>query len=338
MQNILYFPILKWKKGEQIALKELPIGNKRQLNPVIELVDDMTPSFFFQTLKECYNEAIYIDTIRCDENRELLNSMIDYANENGIDARPVLYPDDIFEFYEEIADKSSHLAIKIPVPEDFEGNTYDSILNHINEHQNECVIDVFLDAGEVISNKEANISFASYKSLLNKIETDIDLFNNVIICLTSFPEKLDVETGGTSTYRRYDIKIFEKLRELYPNHELKYSDYGVTKFTETELDFSMMKYGVLPKIKYTTNDQYIVLKGEKDRARGITVRSTIDMAREIVSSNYFSGKKFSFGDATIYEKANTPDAKPGNSTNWVTYCTNHHLAFVMEQLSNLDGI
>lgn len=337
MQNISYYPILKWKKGEQLALKELSVGNMK-LYSVIELVDDVTPGFFFETLNECYKGAVYIDTIRCDENRDLLNSMIDYANKNDIDARPVLYPDDIFEFYEELAEKSSYLAIKIPVPEDFEGNTYDTILNYIKKHQSECMIDIFLDAGEVIRNKEANISFASYKIILNKIETDLDLFNNIIICLTSFPEKLDVESGGTATYRRYDIKIFENLRVLYPTHKLMYSDYGVTKFTETELDFSMMKHGVLPKIKYTTDDQYIVLKGEKDRVRRIYVRSTIDMAREIANSNYYSGESFSFGDAAIYEKANTPNAKPGGSTNWVTYCANHHLAFVMKQLSSLGDV
>ncbi len=337
MSTASYYPILKWKKGEQIALKELAIGDSEFI-PVLELVDDIAPASFFSTLKECFRGAIYIDTIRCDENRILLNSMIDYANSNGIDARPLLYPDDVYEFYDELAEKTSYLAFKISVPEDFDGISYDTIAEYITEHEYNCAIDIFLDAEEVLNNKDASVAFTSYKSQLDKIDIDSEIINKVVICLTSFPEKLDMEAGGTVAYKRYDIKIFEKLNELYPKYELAYSDYGVTKFTESELDFSRMKFGILPKIKYTTNNEYIVLKGEKDRSRGLVVRSVIDMAREIVGSSYYSGKEFSYGDSAIYEKATLHNSKPGGSTQWVTYCSNHHLTFVMKQLSNLVGI
>lgn len=337
MRNISYFPILKWKKGEQCALKELSIGGS-VIFPVIELVDDIAPTFFFSTLKECFNGSVYIDTIRCDENRSLLYSLIDYATDNGIDARPVLYLDDVYEYYDELAIKSSNIAIKIPIPEDFDGESFDDIMEYINEHTYNCRVDLLLDAGEVISGKDASISFASYKTQLDKIDPNMNRIDKIVICLTSFPENLDVEAGGTVSFKRYDIRIFKKLNDLYPEYNLDYSDYGVTKFTESELDFSRMKYGILPKIKYTTSDQYIILKGEKDRVRGITVRSNIDMAKEIVGSSYYSGKDFSYGDAAIYEKATVKNAKPGGSTQWVTYTANHHLSFVMKQLSSLGDI
>lgn len=335
MQNISYFPILKWKKGEQCALKELVVGES-VIFPVIELVDDVIPSSFFSTLKDCFTGSVYIDTIRCDENRNLLCSLIDYAKDNGIDARPVLYLDDVYEFYGDLTNKSQHIAIKIPVPEEFEGESFDDIIKYVNNPIFSSKVDIFLDAGEVINKKDASISFASYKAQLDKIDTELDVLDNIVICLTSFPENLEVEAGETVSFNRYDIKIFKRLNELYPNYRLGYSDYGVTKFTETELDFSKMKYGILPKIKYTIADQYIVLKGEKDRIRGVTVRSVLDMAKEIVSSDYYSGKDFSYGDAAIYEKATIKNSKPGGSTQWVTYTANHHLAFVMRQLSNLD--
>lgn len=337
MKDISYYPILKWRKGEQCALKELTI-NTTNFIPIIEIVDEMTPDNFFCTLRECYNGPVYIDTLKCDDSREILNSFIDYAVDNDIDVSPLLYPDDIFEFYEDFAKRVSNIAVKIPIPEDFEGISNDDIISHIFETNQDCLIDLILDAGEVITKNNVNNAFSAYKTQLNKIDINSEIYNKIIICLTSFPEKLDVDAGETASFKRYDFKIFGKLMEIYNDEKLAYSDYGVTKFTESEMDFSMMQYGVLPKIKYTTENVYYVLKGKKDHIRKVFTRSYIDMAQEIVNSNYYSGRDFSYGDAAIYEKATSHKPKPGGSTQWVTYCASHHLTFVMKQLSNLGGI
>ena len=126
---------------------------------------------------------------------------------------------------------------------------------------------------------------------------------------------------------RYLLRHF-KGHSVY--HKLSYADYGVTKFTDHELDFSKMKNGILPKIKYTTFDSYIVLKGKK------SVRTYTDMSKEIIESDYYLGKDFSFGDLDIYKRG-TKQSGPGNNTQWVTINANHHISVVLEQLSNLDA-
>lgn len=334
-----YFPILKWKKGEQCALKELHV-NEGSFIPVIEITEDeLKPSDFFNTLETCYSGSIYFDTVRCDdENRSILKIYTEYASQHCINAYPLIYANDVFDLFNYIAGITTRIAVKIPVPDDFDSVPNSTLISYLKNNMTNKIVDLFLDASEVINNKDANLSFASYKALLSSISSEFTRFNQIVICLTSFPEKLEIEAGETTKYTRYDIKIFKKLNELYPNYNLGYSDYGVTKFTDTELDFRLMKYGPLPKIKYTTTDKYIVLKGQKDRQRGIYLRSSIDMAKEIVESDYFSGKDFSYGDLCIYEKATSSNSKPGSSANWVTYNANHHLVFVMEQLSNPDVI
>jgi len=218
--------------------------------------------------------------------------------------------------------------------------SFEEILNLLSSYQNH-EINLILDAGEVIDSRTANNTFDSYKRTLSDNIKLLCTFENITICLTSFPEDLRVESGEDMTYKRYDILIFKKLIEEFKdselNEKLQYSDYGVTKFTETDLDFSKMKYGILPKVKYTTNTDYIIKKAEKDRRNNIFTRSIIDITKEIVNSKYFFGKEFSYGDKCIYEKAYSANVKPGNPQQWVTYCANHHLAVVMEQLSNLSG-
>lgn len=329
-----YYPILKWKKGEQEALRNLQV-DQHDFYPVIEIVEECSPDSFFSALTNCYNGPIYFDVKKLDKER--LEEYIKFVNLNELNAYPLLCVEDLdlLDNTEYALDKFS---IKIPVPVDFEGLPFREIINVLLSHRNRD-INVVLDAGEVIDSRNANVVFDLYDRYISDNIEDLCVFENVTVCLTSFPTQPDIAAGEDMSYKRYDIliykKLIEKFRKTLIDGKIQYSDYGVTKFTETELDFSKMRYGILPKVKYTTDTQYIVKKGQKDRINNIFTRSYIDIAKEIVNSSNFYGENFSYGDECIYEKANALDPKPGNSTQWVTYCTNHHLTVLMEQLSNL---
>ncbi len=330
--SITYYPILKWKKGEQEALKNL----KRTYNfcPILEVIDDCSPADFFNTLSIYYDSAVCFDINRL--NPERFDEFISYVNANNILAYPVLYVEDVLT--PAVASIPQKFFVKIPIPVDFDGPTFDAIISILSTYHN-CDINLILDAGEVLDSRTANTTFDAYTRTLSENISKLSDFANIIICLTSFPAQLTIDSGEDIAYKRYDFLIFKKLLEQFSSSslgsKLQYSDYGVTKFTETELDFSKMKYGVLPKVKYTTNSHYIVKKGEKDRINNIFTRSYIDIAKEIVTSSYFYGKNFCYGDSCIFEKASLINSKPGGATQWVTYCANHHLSVLMEQLSNL---
>lgn len=329
---INYYPILKWKKGEQNALKNLQV-NFQNFYPIIEINEECSPSDFFALLETCFTTPIFFDINKF--NVEYINHFINYASLNNIAAYPILYFDDIMNNTICPPDKFS---VKIPIPVDFEGPSFEAILAILSSVQKHHM-NLILDAGQVLDSRTANNTFDSYyRAISNNIDA-LSKFANIIICLTSFPEQLNIKSGEDMSYKRYDILIFRKLIEIFSASKLKekihYSDYGVTKFTGSGLDFSKMRYSILPKVKYTTKTHYIVKKGEKDRINNISTRSYIDISKEIVNSSYFFGEKFSYGDKCIYEKATTVNAKPGNSTQWVTYCANHHLTVLMEQLSNL---
>ena len=57
----------------------------------------------------------------------------------------------------------------------------------------------------------------------------------------------------------------------------------------------------------------------------------VSVSSEQMNVNEFRRTYIALGkDKAIYEKATDPDSKPGNSTNWVTYVANHHIAVVLE--------
>ncbi len=330
---VTYFPILKWKTGEQRALKELHV--KCPFIPVIQITDAQEPSDFFSGLHTVYEGPIYFDTVLCgDDDLCILKNYTQFAHDNNIVAWPLVYINDLSAEIDEILAISKRAAISIEIPESFDGPTNKSIIDHVISLHKE--FDLFCDSGEVIDRTKANLIYASYKELLNNNAESIKNFKNIVICLTSFPEQLTVESGGVVRYNRFDFKMFmllyNEFKESFP--KLSYSDYGVTKFTDPDLDFRKIKY-ILPKVKYTTDKEYIVHKGAKNRMQSGFSRSYIDISKEIFHSAYYMGKDFSFGDSNIYEKACSSGAKPGNATNWVSYCANHHLTVVMEQLSTL---
>lgn len=340
--NLLYVPVLKWQKGEQEALKELDIEHRKVILPMIELINYDEPETIINNLKECYSYPIYLDTIIADEDdRDFLITIIDEGHENEIDIYPICYVDDMIDLLIKLPDHTNRLGIKIPVPEDIEGPDYESIFLLLKNFQNEynTLLDIILDLDYIEDKKDANRQYRDAKEILNKYLLNEDFYNLIIVSATSFPESLSsIPAGGKVNCSRFDFLIFKKLIENFPDlkNNLVYSDYGVTKYTASNIDFSKLRYGILPKIRYTLEDSYLILKGERDRKTRKLIKSYIDLSKEILESDYYYGENFSYGDLEIKERALSLNKKgPGSNTNWVTISANHHIAVVIEQLSNL---
>jgi hypothetical protein len=56
------------------------------------------------------------------------------------------------------------------------------------------------------------------------------------------------------------------------------------------------------------------------------------MASELVARPEYLGTDFSSGDEEI-DRVTDEDEGPGGPTQWLQWCVNHHLEFVVQQLS-----
>lgn len=340
LKQTTYYPVVKWKTGERIALQELREEQKNKIIPIAEVVDsDLSISSFLDVCASFPNPFV-VDTIFVDDERTMLLEMLNQAMNRNQQLIPLLYVSDIETPDSEIITKAANLAILMPVPADFEGPSYESIFEAISRMgKSPNKIDLILDLGMITDRGKASTAYDILKSFLATHTARLSQFRKVVIRCSSFPTDLSsVQSGTTVSFTRYDIKMFYQLINGSVGkpylHQLAFSDYGVTKFTETDIDFSLLKYGILPKIKYTTSDSYFVSKGKKDHERGEWILSYKDLSRMIVAADYYYGQNFSFGDQQIFD-ISQPNNKIGNSTNWVTFCANHHIAVVVDELSNL---
>ncbi|MFV0516510.1 MAG: beta family protein [Aminipila sp.] len=340
MQNQFYVPVLKWKKGEQFALKELFPHQRNGIIPLLEITDYLTPEVILENINSCHNQPVYIDTlIAAQDDRDYLISVTEQSIQNACPIYPVLYYDDFPEISEELKSFVKRIAYRISLPESIDGPDLYETIQTIEEfhHKNQdLLIDIILDLGVVVKENEVSRELAETKDTLKKYFLNKSFFNKIIICVSSFPENItNVAAGETVTFKRYDIKLFKKIINNVDFEVLKesliYADYGVTKFTDTELDFTKMKYGILPKVKYTTANEYIVLKGKRNKAKQMEL-GYVELSKKIVDSDYYYGEEFSFGDKEIKIKASNGKG-PGNNQNWVTIVANHHIAAVIDQLS-----
>ncbi|KHL95377.1 hypothetical protein QW71_13015 [Paenibacillus sp. IHB B 3415] len=348
MSEIQYVPILKWKKGERLALENLTKSHKQEISPLLELVNDDEETKIIDTfVAHLQHYPLYIDTRYLEnEDNDLLFSLIntDISAEHNI--YPVLYPDDFPEYANKFVGITDKVLVRIPVPEDIDSEGYDAIFSEISEWEevNSIDIDLLLDLGLITEKATASLQYQEVKQLFRAYITKYNIFKSIIIASNSFPEKMDNLSAGEDLFvNRYEMKIFKKIANNQEFESLQekliYSDYGVTKYTDTELDFSRLKYGPLPKARYTLENKYWILKGSKNRKTNQWTRGAKSLAEDIYNSEHYYGEHFSFGDLEIKERAlNQNNKGPGNSTNWVTIAANHHIAVVLGQLSTLGEI
>jgi hypothetical protein len=333
---IKYVPVLKWKTGEKDAIKKLDKSQLEEIFPVIELVDSIDTNSLLNEIREIGLNHAFIDTSHYDETD--FKFYKDLAADNNLYIIPVFYIDDLFNNISSVANQFDEICIRLAIPEPLDSLSYTELFKKIFKKEINLKIDLILDLIFVQDMESASLKYVALNQILSQLEKYHNNINKVIISSTSFPENLNsLEAGGEQSYKRYEFIIFNKLLEN-PNcknliSKLIYSDYGVNKFTDTEMDFSRLQYGVLPKIKYTLDNSYYVQKGEKDRIRNVYTVSVFDMCDKIVKSKFFYGQNFSYGDNQIYTKS-IDKRGPGGNKDWVTISTVHHIAVILKQISN----
>lgn len=345
---MLYVPILKWKAGEKNALQMLSENEKNKLTPIIEIIENEAIPDILKSAKSLNGiRKIFVDTSYVEEGESgYLENLISESLSEEIEFIPTISYEEFKVRSTNFIDICTEILVKIAIPSDFDGDTYDTMFNLLErwKEKHGIALNVLLDLGLVEDKVYANRQYSELKTVL-KEHIRKSTIKNVIISVTSFPDDLSsLQAGGDIHFTRYDIKIFKSLLASQDIKDLKdrlsYSDYGVTKFTESEIDFSRLRYGILPKARYTTKDSYWILKGQKDKETKEWIISHRTIAQIILSSQYYYGEQFSFGDLEIKERAlghklDSPETLvgPGGNTNWVTIAVSHHIAVVVDELS-----
>jgi hypothetical protein len=330
--NFTYIPILKWKQGEQGALKELEDSIKDKIVPLIEITPDFNFSklkdslnnwknryFYFDILPEVYEEnsgEIYFDLLsQCDPKYVI----------------PVVFLSDNKDAIKE-ANNYSKNGIAIRITSD-DLDDLDSSLMELKDEFGYNNIDLIIDLREINENNFGEKKIVA-KALLPDIP-EIQSFRNIILSSSAFPKTLS-SFGKYEIHHisRYDYQLWSSLLYLEKryNIKLKYSDYCINHP-------SFFEYipGMSPafNIRYSTNDSFIVIRGDSTKKGGLDVENVVSLCQKLINLKDFSGQDFSWGDNYIFTRCSKGIEKCGNLSTWRKVGTNHHITFVVNQLSSL---
>lgn len=189
-------------------------------------------------------------------------------------------------------------------------------------------VDFITDFGEVprASIREAVILAQSVVSVIPWL----DRWKSLTIAWSAFPKSLsDLKRNSIKPFPRSEWQAWNALRKTAPSRIPSFGDYAINHPRREDTE---VKFRPAPNLRYTTPTDYLIFRGQK--SAGSEQQRTI--CQKLMEMSEFQGADFSAGDSFI-SKCAAGETGPGSPTTWRSVGTNHHLAVVTEQLSNLPA-
>lgn len=362
-----YVPILKWKRAEQGALKELSEGRKKSVQPLIEIVppkqDDKKPA------SEAFAEMVA--TFTNDRTKEIPKEILLAWGEDPIfiDLTPI-YPLSLKQTgVREIVKNSILLRLK-PVPvinlvdePEYQHSAVTASqeagnglclritvadlkdLESTNSYIEEILHELNLDPASVdllIDIKEVNDELTYGQSVLNSQQlTRLNDWRSFIFANGTFPQDMTEQSKEDLNiiprrewinWKRQQASEKVLRKPIFADYAIRYPIYN-----ETVLNFPGTA-----SLKYTHQDNWLIMKGEVRRFDQYLAHAAL-----LVAQDYFYGQDFSAGDKYIKEKADyqpeyaklrvsdpTKAKGTGRAEDWIRAGINHHLSVAVDQLAN----
>jgi hypothetical protein len=366
-----YVPILKGLAGEYKALKELR-GSRSSLTPMVDVppigwnFDEKAPAKtvdehlkgFAKKIEKCWTSGqiffdFYMlqDDVMADGRHPLLYAF-DCMRRVGVGTffghihsipvtglnRPRRYQTAVRHV---TAQDGRGVCVRLESADfDDADNLEGEITKLLKEIQVEPVhTDLVVDLKELPTSLSGPTKIA-VRTMLKGLPM-LRQWRTLTFAASSFPRNLsEVHPEQISVLPRAEWLLWQALRkgkEKLPRIPA-FGDYGIRAphFPDAEIDPKALRSS--PNIRYTTIEDWLVLKGRKPKTP-IAEKPTIDsdaLCRELVEREEFCGASFSWGDSWIQNCANGRDGN-GNGTTWTAVGTSHHLAFVRSQIASLSG-
>ena len=172
-------------------------------------------------------------------------------------------------------------------------------------------------------------------TIISKLN-DLNIWNNfseIIISSSSFPLDFSkIELNSIGYIRKLEQDLYYNLApEInFDISKIIFSDYTCINPNQLN-DFDYTKNKVFAAIRYTSKENYIVVRG--NQLKKGTFDQYITLAENLINLEDYTGKDYSSGDLYIYN-VSTREIKSGNPTTWLQAAINHHLTYTVNQLSS----
>jgi hypothetical protein len=349
MTSTLYVPILKWKQGEQGAIKEMSSEEKTHLLPLIEI---LPPSTRKETTDQDHmNKSILAITNSWGNNPFFLDVMSWYHTVDS-DVHPyevvlnslrgtTLFP--IFvaslvldqnecKILKKLLKKDSEIALRLTVDVLVSNNLEKQINLFLkNVKKTPDLTHLILDL-QFITPQQRLLLPREIITIMNELPYAQD-WKSITLAGTSFPDNLGGLKKNTLTQiPRVAWSVWRILTQQTDGYQINFADYGVSG-VRPPIEYEAFM-GRSANIRFTSTNHWLVFKGESLLGKkGFSQYR--DLSKELISNEAYLGKDFSWGDLFIFKCATEEDSQTGNQTTWRKVGTSHHIAFVLQQLANL---
>jgi len=343
-----YVPILRWKQAERLALRNLREDKAMHITPLIELV----PELFRTNNTEKNLVKIAHDVIHYWHQspffldlRWIPPTFCSYAGEHLVKA---------------ISNQvRAYKQCLIPVTGIHRDPAYQSAVAHaanthglgacirllredltdakLQVHLDKTLSDLNLRTHEVHMLVDLQIYDPSAPNLATIAKTVpyLDQWRTFTLANGAFPQDLsELEKNCEHELPRRDwLSWLTEVPDASPKiRKPAYSDYTIQYPLYIERK-GFQNFSA--SIRYTYDEYWIIIRGEGVfNEDGPGFKQWPANAQLLVARNEFCGANFSDGDNYI-EKMSMQFDKPGNPTTWLQAGINHHLAYVVHQLTSL---
>ena len=341
-----YVPILKWKRGEATALKELAPRVKSACTPVIEIAPipfDYEKSIDKKTTREHFEAAAemlktnwgaapaFVDLRLLPAklaNGKALTLMMELMRKAGAHAIPVVSttspPDVLAAAAGAHASDGYGVCVRDRIDDvlspAYPASIASTLLALGTTHRG---VDLILDLQDVSITK-LSVMLSATQGAIMKIPSPL-AWRTLTLASTAFPVNLSGLVPGVHSIPRSDWMLWSKLPSL--PRVPTYGDYAVSHWDVQELDPRVIK--ISASIRYTTDTEWIIFRGRNVKAHGFGQYSTF--SKQLMKHAAYCGASFSAGDDYIAKCA--AGGGTGNHETWRRVATNHHITFAARQLA-----
>ena len=334
-----YVPILRWKRGEQIALRELYEDDKQHITPLIELVpknglldkpdkivkqfklnwDSLNFFLDFQHVAKLFN-AGFIRSLDLNFKKHNLR----FIPVTGIN-RTDRYQNLIIQL---LKDRNKEISLRIYPKEIIDTsfrNKIDAILKNYKVKPN--MINLIVDL-QILDENSPDFAW-----ICNNIPY-LHQWKTFIISAGSFPINLsNLEKNRQHTLPRHDwINWVQQINSIPKLPRLPtYSDYTIQYPLYSEPPFMA---NVSASIRYASTDYWVIMRGEGLRnPDGPGYAQYNAQALLLFHRAEYLGEQYSYGDNYIHDKAFVSE-QPGTPETWLRAGFNHHITVVVRNIAN----
>lgn len=327
---MIYVPVLKYKQGEKDALYTLDDKIKDNVLPLIEVTPDTISKF--NGVAEFWDDRDYILDVSPEYYHELTTEeykrILKYCKKEHVIPCVNLLDNEHRISY--LSENINGIAVRIFLNEilddEFDVN-FSNLIKLISCENTDLIIDL-----QYIDPRKLNEVIFLTRSVINML-SNLNQFRRIILASNSFPKTLDVDKDKLTLLPRIESKIYNKvkLQLVKKDINLIYSDYAVNHWSYFEFIPGMQPSF---NIRYTFDDKYVIYKGDTIKRGGLDFDKVKRGCDLLVTSSYYLGDSYSWGDHEIYEKHVKNTNKPGSLTTWRAIGTSHHICHVVKSLSN----